>query len=342
MPTPSTSIRFVLVALGIGLMATPAATADYYAGKTIDFIIGGNPGGGFDIYARTVARHLPRHIPGKPAIVAKNLPGAGSTKAGIQVSTISAKDGLTLGAVTPGAITGPLLDGKTTLFVPNKVTWIGSANSSTRICAVYHTSKIKSFDQALKDKIVIAGGSHGDATHDYAQMVSKITKVNMNVVAGYKGTLNHALAMERGEVDGMCGWDWSSAKSQKPEWLRDKKLRLLLQIGPEPNDELTKLGVPELWKYVNGDENRRIAELIVSQQTFQRPYFVAGGTPTQYVSILRTAFDATMKDPQFLADAKKMRIDIEPLSGAVVQKRIQQFYATSKDIVQKARKAIRP
>jgi tripartite-type tricarboxylate transporter receptor subunit TctC len=330
-------------ALCFAFAAAPATSADYYAGKTIDFIIGGNPGGGFDIYGRVVARHLGRHIPGNPQIVAKNLPGAGGTKAGIQVSTVSAKDGLTIGAVTPGAVTGPLLDDKPTLFVPNKVTWIGSANSSTRICAVFETSKIKSFNDAMTQKMVLAGGSHGDATHDYAHMMRKLTGPNaINVTGGYKGTLDQTLAMERGEADGMCGWDWSSAKSQKPEWIRDKKIRLVLQIGPRPNEELTKAGAPQFWKYIKGDDNRRIAEVIVSQQDFQRPYFVAGGTPAEYVATLRKAFDATMNDPQFLADAKKMRIDIEPLPGAEVQKLIEAFYATPKEIVAQARQAIRP
>ena len=327
----------------IGAVLAPANAADYYAGKTIDFVIGGNPGGGFDIYARALARHWSRHIPGKPTIVAKNMPGAGSTKAGIHVSTIAGKDGLTIGAVTPGAITGPLLDDKPTLFVPNKVTWIGSANASTRICAVYETSKIRSFADAMTQKFVLAGGSHGDATHDYAHMLRKLTGPNaITVTGGYKGTLDQTLAMERGEADGMCGWDWSSAKSQKPEWIRDKKVRLVLQIGPRPNEELTRAGAIEFWKYIKGDENRQIAELIVNQQDFQRPYFVAGGTPAEYVAILRKAFDATMQDPQFLADAEKMRVDISPLPGADVQKLIEQFYATQKNIVAQARQAIRP
>jgi tripartite-type tricarboxylate transporter receptor subunit TctC len=331
-----------LLALGLAFVFAPASAADYYAGKAIDFIIGGNPGGGFDIYGRVLARHMIRHIPGNPQIVPKNLPGAGSTKAGIHVSTIAAKDGLTLGAVTPGAVTGPLLDDKPTLFVPNKVTWIGSTNSSTRICAVYETSKIRSFDEAMTQKFVLAGGSYGDATHDYAFMLKKITGAAISVTAGYKGTLDQTLAMERGEADGMCGWDWSSAKSQKPEWLRDKKVRVVLQIGPRPNEELTKLGAIEFWKYVKSDDNRQIAALIVSQQDFQRPYFVAGGTPTEYVTILRKAFDATMNDPQFQADADKMRIDVSPLPGAEVQELIEKFYATPKAIVAQARQAIRP
>jgi tripartite-type tricarboxylate transporter receptor subunit TctC len=332
----------LIAAVAIALSFGNAAAQDYYAGKTIDFVIGGNPGGGFDIYARALARHLSRYIPGNPSIVAKNVPGAGSTKAGIHVSTIAARDGLTIGAVTPGAVTGPLLDDKPTLFVPNKVSWIGSANSSTRICVVYETSKIRSFDDAMTQKFVLAGGSHGDATHDYAHMMKNLTDAAINVVGGYKGTLDQTLAMERGEADGMCGWDWSSAKSQKPEWIRDKKVRVVLQIGPRPNEELTKAGAAPFWKYLRGEESRQIAALIVSQQDFQRPYFVAGGTPMQYVTILRKAFDATMEDPQFRVDADKLRIDVSPQPGAEVQTMIEQFYAAPRTVVEQARRAVRP
>jgi tripartite-type tricarboxylate transporter receptor subunit TctC len=329
--------------IAAGVFAAPAVAQDYYAGKTIDFVIGGNPGGGFDIYARALVRHLPRHIPGTPAIVAKNMPGAGSTKAGVHVSTIAPKDGLTIGAVTPGAITGPLLDDKpSSLFPAAKVLWIGSANSSTRICAMFERSKIKSIDDMFAHKTIIGGGSYGDATHDYAHMIRKTTDAKLDVIGGYKGTLDTTLAMERGEIDGMCGWDWSSAKSQKPEWIRDGKLRLLMQIGATPDDELTKLGAQSVWKYVKGDTNRQIVELIVSQQAFQRPYFVHGDTPMDYVNILRKAFDATMADPQFQADAAKMRVDVSPLPGATVQELVQKFYAAPKTIVEQARRAIRP
>jgi tripartite-type tricarboxylate transporter receptor subunit TctC len=333
----------ILAIAGLSFAPAPATAQDYYAGKSIDFVIGGNPGGGFDIYARAIMRHLARHIPGNPAIVAKNMPGAGSAKAGVHVSTIAPKDGLTIGAVTPGAITGPLLDDKpNTLFPASKVLWLASANSSTRICATFEHSKIRRFQDMLQHKTVIGGGSYGDATHDYAYMISKITDAKINVIAGYKGTLDTTLAMERGEIDGMCGWDWSSAKSQKPEWIRDGKLRLLLQIGATPDDELTKLGAEPLWKYITGSNARQIAELILSQQAFQRPYFVAEGTPAAYVAILRKAFDDTMRDDQFLADAKKQRIDVSPLPGATVQDLVQKFYATPKSIVEQGRRAIRP
>jgi tripartite-type tricarboxylate transporter receptor subunit TctC len=340
---PRLHAGLILAVAGICFAPALATAQGYYAGKSIDFVIGGNPGGGFDIYARAIVRHLARHIPGNPAIVAKNMPGAGSAKAGAHVGTIAPKDGLTIGAVTPGAITGPLLDDKPdTLFPAGKVLWLASANSSTRICATFENSKIRRFDDMLTHKTVIGGGSYGDATHDYAYMISKTTGAQINVIAGYKGTLDTTLAMERGEIDGMCGWDWSSAKSQKPEWIRDGRLRLLLQIGATPDDELTRHGAEPLWKYITGDNSRQIAELIVSQQAFQRPYFVAEGTPMEHVNVLRKAFDDTMRDEQFLADARKLRIDVSPLPGATVQELVQKFYATPKNIVEQGRRAIRP
>ena len=150
------------------------------------------------------------------------------------------------------------------------------------------------------------------------------------------------LAMERGEVDGLCGWDWSSVKAQKADWLRDKKLNLLVQVGLQPQQELTELGVPTIWSFIKNENNRRIAELVVSQQVFQRSYVVPPGTPPEQVKILRAAFDATVKDPQFLADAAKMRISITPLSGQEVQELVAKLYTTPRDFVDRARAAIKP
>jgi len=333
----------IAAAAGVAFTAFPAAAQDYYAGKTIDLVVGNYPGGGFDIYARAVARHLGRNIPGNPAVVVKNMPGAGSAKAGVHISQVAPKDGLSIGAVTPGAIVGPLLDDKPqSMFDPAKVTYLGTANSGTRLCVTYDKSKVRSFKQAMTEKIVLGGVAPGDAVHDFAYMVRATTGAAINVVPGYKGTLDVTLAMERSEVDGACGWEWSSAKAQKPEWIRDGKLNFLLQIGPHANDELTKMGVPRLDQYMKDDDSRRVMELIVSQQAFQRPYFVAMGTPESYVAILRKAFADTMQDEQFLADAKKLRIDVSPLPGAAVQDLVQKFYATPKTIVEQGRRAIRP
>lgn len=341
MPTRFHAVM-IAAAMGAAMAATPAGAADYYAGKTIEFVVGNYPGGGFDIYARTVARHLGRHIPGNPNIIVKNMPGAGSTKAGHYIGTIAPKDGTSIGGVTPGAIIGPLLnDKKDSLFDPTKVIWLGTANSGVRICTTFGASKTRSFDDAMTHRTRLGGVAAGDAVHDYAYLLKRTTAAQIDVVTGYKGTLDLTLAMERGEIDGVCGWDWSSAKAQKSDWLRDGKLHLLAQIALEPNAELTKLGAPQIWKFIKTEE-RPVAELVVSQQAFQRPYFTAPGTPAEHVNALRAAFDATMVDPQFLADANKMRIDISPLPGAKVQDLVAKLYTTPKDIVERAKAAIKP
>jgi tripartite-type tricarboxylate transporter receptor subunit TctC len=324
-------------------LTAPTQAADYYAGKTIEFVVGGDAGGGYDIYARTVARHMNRHIPGNPNIIVKNMPGAGSSRAGIYISTVAPKDGGSVGALMPGAIIGPLLDDKPNLqFDPTKVIYIGTADSGVRVCATYQNSKIKTFEDAQKQKTILGASAAGGATRDYDFLLNKTAGAKFEVVSGYQGTVDIALAMERGEVDGMCGWDWSSVKSQKSDWVRDKKLNVLLQVALEPETELTKMGVPLVWKYVRNDEDRKVAELVVSQQVFQRSYIAPPGTPAEQINTLRTAFDATVTDPQFLADAEKMKISITPLSGAKVQALIEKLYATPKDLVERAKNVIKP
>jgi tripartite-type tricarboxylate transporter receptor subunit TctC len=332
-----------LAASALTIAAASASAADFYAGRTIEFDVGADVGGGYDIYARTLARHMGRHIPGNPTIVVKNMPGAGSGRTAVFISNVAPKDGGTLGALMPGAIIGPLLDDKPeTQFDPTKVIYIGSADAGTRVCATYQNSKIKTFDDALKNKTIIGATAAGGATRDYAYLHNHTSGTKMDVVAGYKGTADITLAMERGEVDGTCGWDWSSVKSQKADWLRDHKLNLLLQVGLEANAELTRLGVPEIWKYVAGEDNRKVVELVVSQQVFQRSYVAPPGTPAEQIATLRTAFDATVIDPQFLADADTVRIAISPLPGAKVQEIVQKLYATPKAIVDRAKQVIKP
>jgi len=338
--------RYAFAAVTVSALiiaAFPASAADFYAGKTIEFDVGADVGGGYDIYARTLARHMGQHIPGNPTIVVKNMPGAGSGRTAVFISNVAPKDGGTLGALMPGAIIGPLLDDKPeTQFDPTKVIYIGSADAGTRVCATYQNSKIKTFEDALKNKTIIGATAAGGATRDYAYLHNHTSGTKMDVVAGYKGTADITLAMERGEVDGTCGWDWSSVKSQKADWLRDHKLNILVQVGLEPNPELTGLGVPEIWKYVTGEDNRKIVELVVSQQVFQRSYIAPPGTPAAQIATLRTAFDATMTDPQFLADAETVRIAISPLSGAKVQEIVAKLYATPKAIVDRAKQVIKP
>jgi tripartite-type tricarboxylate transporter receptor subunit TctC len=330
--------------LAVALLATtPAPAADFYAGKTIDLIVSNAPGGGFDIYARAIARHMQRHIPGNPTIVVKNMPGAGGARAGYHVNTVAPADGLTIGAIMPGTVMAPLLDDKPdTSFDPSKVLYLGTANSGTYVCVTFNQSSIKTLDDALRQKTVMGGVAAGNSINDIANLVKRTTGAQFNLISGYRGTVEVTLAIERREIDGTCGWNWSSAKSQKPEWVRDHKLNYLAQISLQPNAELTQLGAPEIWRYIRNADDRKVAELVVSQQSFERPYFVAHGTPADLTNILRDAFDATMRDPQFIAEAQKIGVDISPISGAKVQALVQQLYATPKDIIERAKQAIRP
>ena len=341
----SRTFRTGLTALAAAVaLATPSArAADYFAGKSIDLLIGAPAGGGYDIYARALARHYGRHIPGQPVIVSKNMPGAGSARAAGFISAVAPKDGTAIAAIMPGAVMGPLLDDKAeTLFDPTKVNYLGTTNNGTRVCVSRKDSKIKTFDDALTQKAAFGGVSSNDSTREYGYMHKNTAGAQYDVVSGYSGTAEIALAMERGEIDGACGWDWSSFKSQRPDWIRDGKVNLLLQVGLEPNAELTRMGVPSVFKYVKSDEARKVVELVISQQVFQRSYIAPPGLPAEQLETLRSAFDATMSDRQFLDDAEKIRIDVSPLSGAKVQALVQKLYATPKDIVARARQAITP
>ena len=334
----------LLAASAVLLVASPAVAQDFYAGRTIDLIIGSGPAGGYDIYGRALARHIGRHIPGNPNVVVKNMPGAGSTRAAGFLAKIAPKDGTVIAGIMPGAIMGPLLEEKAELlFDPTKVQYLGTANNGTRVCVGWAASGIKSFEDVRSKKEYPFGAvSPNESTHDYAYMLRRTAGATYKVVSGYDGTTQIGLAMERGEVVGSCGWDWASVKAQRADWLRDKKANVILQIALERNDELTKMGVPHVWDYVKSEEGRKIVELIIGQQVFQRSYILPPETPAAQLSVLRRAFDATMTDPQYLADAKKLRIDISPLPGAKVQEIVQKLHATPKNIVQAARTAIRP
>jgi len=337
-----TSFRAGLLAAVLTVPA-PALAADYFASKSIDLLIGAPPGGGYDIYARALARHYGQNIPGKPAIIPKNMPGAASGRAAGYLSTIAPKDGTVIAGIMPGAVMGPLLDEKAeVLFDPTKVQYLGTANNGTRVCVSRKDSKIKTFDDVLTQKAVFGGVSANDSTRDYGYMHKHTSGAQYDVIAGYNGTNDIGLAMERGEIDGACGWDWASFKSQRPDWLRDNKVNVLLQVALEPNEELTRMGVPHIWKYVKTEENRKIVELIIGQQVFQRSYIAPPSVTPEALGILRSGFDATMNDAQYRADADKLRIDISPLPGPAVQEIVTKLHATPKDIVEKARVAIRP
>ena len=330
-------------ALALAASAISAAAQEFYAGKTIDLVIGADVGGGYDIYGRTIGRYLGKYIPGNPNVVPKNMPGAGSAVAAGTLYNISAKDGTVIGALMPGAIMDRVLNDKVKAsFDPSKFIYLASADSGTRTCITHISSKVKSMDDAIAHTAVIGASAAGGATRDYAVMIAKAAEAKFNIVSGYKGSADIFLAMERGEVDGLCGLDWNSLKSQKPDWLRDKKLNILTQVALEPNAELTKLNVPMVWKYIASTKDKQALELIVSQQVFLRSYIAPPGTPAAQVKALRAAFDKVFTDKDFLADASKAKIDINPSSGEKVQQIVEQLYKMPPDVIARAKQLVTP
>jgi len=342
------SYRLLIAALGVASASACAELAraeSVYAGKTITLIVGGNPGGGYDLYARALSRHYARHIPGEPNIVIQHMPGAGSVNLANHMHARAAKDGLTIGMIFPGAIVGPLLDERIrarAAYQPREFEFVGTANVSTRVCATFHTSKTRTFDDALKRETVIGGDAPGGSLFDYANFLRNEVGARFKVSRGYKGSVDILLAMERGEVEGICGLDWSSLRTQKPHWVRDKLMHVILQVAPDEHKGLAEMGVPPLWKYVKDNDKRDVLALIVDQQIFGRPFLVPSGTPKDRVAILRKAFDATMRDKAFLADAEKMGLEIEPAGGARVQEAVVRMYESPASVVKRARDALLP
>ena len=334
---------FHAVILAGCMMAVPAPAfaADYYAGKTITFMIGGQPGGGYDVYARVIARRLGNHIPGHPDIVVKNMVGAVSVKAATFMAQQAPRDGTMIAAVFPAAIVDPLFnaEGKKR-YDPTKFQYLGTSDNGTRVCATYGTSKTKTYEDAQKRKTLMAASQAGGSTQQYASLSNNLTGTRFELVSGYKGTVDGLLAMERGEVEGMCGLDWTSIQTQHPDWIRDKKVNILVQVAVDEKPELTKLGVPTIWKYIKNDDDRNAAKVVLTQQIFGRPYFAPAGVPADVVAILRKAFTDTMADPAMLADAKKARLDIDPLDGEKVQKVVEDLYANPENVIENAKHAL--
>jgi tripartite-type tricarboxylate transporter receptor subunit TctC len=338
-------VRLVLaaaIALGAGMSI--AAAADFYAGKTVNFIVGTDVTGGFSIYGRLIARHLGRHIPGQPTVVFKSMPGAGGTTAGTYLARMAPRDGTTIGALTPNAIVGRLFDdGGSASFDPTKMIYLAGAERGTRLCMSWHASRIKSFVTALQQPAIIGATAAGGPTREYAAWHKHANGAKFEIVSGYRGPGDLFLAMERGEIDGVCGLDWTALKSQQPDWLRDRKLILLVQDGIEADPELTALGVPQPWSYMKDPIDRQAVELMVGfEQAFGKAYLLPPEVPDQQVATLRRAFAAVLRDPELLAEADKQRIKITPQAGEQVQDVVRALYTSPRLVVERLKKIIEP
>lgn len=338
---------FAMGVIAIGLAAMPAiARGDggaepFYKGRTISVYIGASAGGGFNNYARTVWPYMVKHIPGEPKLMFLNMPGAGSRKAAGYVAAVAPKDGTAVGSVFPGAITAPIFtDGTAVRYDPLGFGYIGSADNSVYLCVSRKDSGVAKFGDAFTHELVLGADAKGSNLHFIGNSLRNVLGVKFKIVSGYKGSNEIVMALERGEVHGVCGYGWSAIKAQAPHLLRDNKVNLLIQFALKSVDELTAQGVPTIWDFARTPEQRAIFELIAGPQVFGRPYFLAAGVPAGRLAELRRAFDATMADPAFRAEAARRKLDISPASGEEVEKMVKAMFATAPALQAKARDAM--
>jgi tripartite-type tricarboxylate transporter receptor subunit TctC len=329
----------ILAALSFAIAPAQAqSVADFYKGKTINLVIGFSSGSGYDIYARMLARHMPKHIPGNPSIVPQNMPGAGSLRAAQYVANVAPKDGTVLGAIGRSLPVEPLLgdvklDGR-------HFAWIGNIASSNSLCASWHETAIKNWNDLITKPVVLAGQGPGSDLDNFALVLKNVFGAKVKLVSGYPGGNDANMAIERRETDGRCGWSWDSIKSTKPDWLRDKKINLLVVFAMEKASDLPP-EVPMILEKARNDEERQILQLHLAGQAFGRPFFAAAEIPADRKAALRAAFDATMKDPEFIAEAARIQLDVIPSTGAEIDRIMAEIYSTPKHIVEKARLALK-
>jgi tripartite-type tricarboxylate transporter receptor subunit TctC len=326
----------VFAACGLIATAAPAFCADFYHGRTINIVIGHSAGGGYDLYARVLARHMGKHIPGNPSVVPVNMAGAGGVRAANYIYTAAPKDGTAIGIFSRGMAIAQLLGAAQ--FDGRRFTWLGSATTDVSVCITSATSAIKSWDDVMVRPLVVGGEAAGSDPNIFALMYKNLLGARIKLVSGYPGTNDITLAMERGEVDGLCGISWSTVKSRHADWIASNRINVLVQAGPQKEPDLPN--VPQAADLVKDAEQMQILRLVLTTHVMARPFASPPEIPADRKDILRKAFDETMNDADFRAEAEKLQLDINPISGASIDALLQEIYATPKDVVARAAKAI--
>jgi len=333
-----TTSRILTAALCfVAVLASPARADDFYAKKTITMIIGGNPGGGYDLYARVLARHLGKHIPGRPTITPQNMPGAGSLRAAQFIYSGAPKDGSTIGTfsrqmgITPLIIPNAQYDG-------NKFSWLGSITNEVSTCVTWHTSPVKTWNDFLEKPVTLAGDAPGADPDVFALLYKNVFDAKVKLVSGYRGTNPMILAMERGEVEGLCGLSWSTVKARHMQWFKDKKINVLVQAALKKEPDIPD--VPLVLDMAKTQEQRQILKLFLTSQEMARPFAAPPDIPADRKAALVSAFEKMLKDPEFLAETKKLNLDVNPLTGKMIEEMLAEAYATPKSVLEKAAQAI--
>ncbi len=326
-------------AFAAALAAAPAkAQSPDLSGKTVTLLIGFGTGGGYDLWGRTVARHIGKHLPGKPTVVPQNMPGAGSYVAASHIYNAAPKDGTVFGIIARDAALGPLSNAPGARFDATKMSWLGSPTREHNACIANASAKVKTVND-LRDKELILGDTGpGTGTRSYPKVLGDVFGYKFKIVSGFRSSSDVFLAMERGEVEGICE-SLDSINQRKPDWIPKKVVNVLLQAGAESPPELK--GVPNVLTLARNDEEKQLLEFLYAGQDIGRPFVAPPDLPSERLKMLRDAFAETMKDPEFAADVKRSKLDLEPVDGEQLAALIAKIYATPKPIIERVSNLIK-
>jgi len=335
-------VKSAILALALSLSAAPTSAqqsvADFYRGKTLRIIVGVGVGSGFDINARVLAHILPTHIPGNPSVIVQNQPGAGGLTMANALYNNGPFDGTAIGASFSGTPMMPLLQPNGARFDPLKLNWLGSTNRETQVTYVWHTAPVQKLADLLTTELVVGAQAPGSSQYDFPILLNHLFGTKFKVVSGYESTPKIHLAMESGEVQGNGASNWSTLKAIGSNWIADKKVRIIAQWGLTKNPELAD--VPMILDLAKTPADRQALELVVARIEFGRPFFLPPNVPADRIEALRRAFDATMKDPAFLAEEDRAKLEVDPQSGEQVAALIEQIYRTPADTTARVRSAL--
>jgi tripartite-type tricarboxylate transporter receptor subunit TctC len=308
--------------------------AEFYKGKTVELYIAYTAGGGYDLYARLVARHIGKHIPGNPQVVPKNMEGAGGLRLANWLYQGAPQDGTVIGATSRNIAFEPLIGNKAAQYDSSQFTWLGSANDEVSTCVSWHASGVATIDDAMERELIIGAIGTADDTYQYPSLLNHTIGTKFKIVPGYPRNNDISIALERGEVSGRCGWSWSSVKSTRATWLQEKKINILVQVSLSKHPDLPN--VPLIMDLAKTDEQRQMFRLIFARQVMGRPFQSTPGVPADRLQVLQTAFMDTMKDPAFLSEADKQKFEITPVPGPAIEKLVTEILAMPPDLAQRA------
>ena len=314
------------------------AVEDFYQGKTLTIYVGFGPGGGYDAYAQLLAPHMRRHIPGNPGVIVKHMPGAGSLALMNYLWSIAAPDGTSFGIPASNAAFAPLIgtsqERAAAKFDATRFGWLGSLEKFTPIGIAWHTSGFRTLQDVQKRPLRFGSSGASSGGELYAQLLNELVGTKLQSIRGYRGSNDITLAMERGETDGFVGWCWTCMKADKPQYLRDKLVNVFVQFGREP--EAVAMGIPSALDLATTPQDRQVVQLILANLAMSRPFVAPPSVPPERLKALRDAFDATTRDPAFLAAAQKASRDISVYSAAEIDALLKESYALPEAIMQRA------